>query len=85
MTARFRSDTFFRVAILPSNLQVTLDHLRSSAKALPTGQCAKFVRLALQAGGFKLVHQPISAKDYGPTLAAAGFVAHDLSDDVLTG
>ncbi|HEY1057755.1 MAG TPA: hypothetical protein VGE55_03375 [Limnobacter sp.] len=38
-----------------------------------------------KAGNFNLDHPPVSAKDYGPTLAAAGFVEHQLSGDMLVG
>lgn len=70
---------------MAASLNSTLEYLRKNAEAGSTGKCAKFIRLALQAGSFNLDHPPVSAKDYGPTLAAAGFVEHKLSGDVLVG
>jgi hypothetical protein len=37
------------------------------------GKCARFVRLALEAGGAQIAGHPASAKDWGPVLLRAGF------------
>ncbi len=42
------------------------------AEATPQGQCAKYVRKALEAGGADLSKHPYSAKDYGPFLTGQG-------------
>ena len=46
------------------------------ANALPkfgAGRCARHVRRALEAGGADCTGHPVSAKDWGPTLARIGF------------
>lgn len=48
-------------------------HLRKNAGARSKRQCARYVRLALQAGGGLIRDQPADAKDYGPTLRRMGF------------
>lgn len=53
-----------------------IEHLnQSSAGRHSTGNCAKFVRLAIAAGGGVPVMSTKHAKDYGPNLEAAGFHA----------
>ena len=47
-------------------------HLDDNAKDESQGQCAKYVREAIEAGGVQLVHHE-SAKDYGSSLTAVGF------------
>ncbi|MGZ5199719.1 MAG: CHAP domain-containing protein [Telluria sp.] len=42
--------------------------------------CAKFVRLALEAGGADTKGHPIPAKEYGPTLTRNGFRAIEVAD-----
>ncbi|GAB3461062.1 NlpC/P60 family protein [Massilia terrae] len=42
--------------------------------------CAKFVRLALEAGGADTKGHPIPAKEYGRTLTRNGFRAIDVAD-----
>lgn len=54
------------------NKQAALDQLAKQALAHSAGRCAEFVRKAVEAGGVKLVRH-VSAKDYGPSLAAVGF------------
>ena len=44
------------------------------AEPAPGGQCAKYVRRALQAGGLNLDQHPYSAKDYGPFLTGQGLL-----------
>jgi hypothetical protein len=47
-------------------------------RALPpfgNGQCAKYVRIALETAGMATGANPRSAKDYGPYLEARGFTA----------
>lgn len=48
-------------------------HLAKSAGKHSTSSCAKFVRLALKAGGVDTKGHPVSAKLYGPTLTRNGF------------
>ena len=55
------------------NINVAIDHLRSSSNATSIGLCAQFTRNAIEAGGLTLVRK-VSAKDYGESLLAAGFV-----------
>ena len=46
------------------------------ANALPPfgrGQCAKYVRLALESAGADTTGHPVNAKEYGPTLERIGF------------
>ncbi|ARF51481.1 cytoplasmic protein [Pantoea stewartii subsp. stewartii DC283] len=47
-------------------------HLRSHAFSASTGNCARAVREAIQAGGIRLTPTH-SAKDYGARLESAGF------------
>jgi hypothetical protein len=55
------------------DINATLDYLQSNAQPASTKFCARYVREALQAGKLPLSNHPLSAKDYGPTLRAAGF------------
>lgn len=48
-------------------------HLRKNAQKQSIGKCARYVRLALQAGGMAVQNQPLHAKDYGPVLRRMGF------------
>lgn len=56
------------------NMDAAIEHLRRAAKPKSIGKCAKYVRQALNVGGFK-VRPPKSAdaKDFGPSLEAVGF------------
>jgi hypothetical protein len=47
-------------------------HLKSHARATSHGQCARYTRVAIEAGGVTLVHH-VSAKDYGSSLTKVGF------------
>ena len=42
------------------------------AEAVSQGQCAQYVRRALEAGGVDLSQHPYSAKNYGPFLTGQG-------------
>jgi hypothetical protein len=55
------------------NINASLDHLQTFAQPASTGMCASYVRQAIEAGGMTL-DRHISAKDYGASLLAAGFV-----------
>jgi type VI secretion system secreted protein VgrG len=50
-------------------------YLDDNAEDASTGKCARYVRLAIEAGGIHLNNHPIYAKNYGPTLEAANFVS----------
>lgn len=54
------------------NRNLAIDHLNRNARPQSTTNCAKFVRLAIAAGGVQLTPRG-SAKDYGISLLAAGF------------
>ena len=47
--------------------------LDANAKDNSQGQCAKYVRTALEAGGADTRNRPVSAKDYGGLLERNGF------------
>ncbi len=64
------------------DIQVTLNHLRSHAKPKSQNECAKYVRRALNAGGFTVVNTE-HAKDYGAKLAASGFRPVSIWDGIL--
>jgi hypothetical protein len=42
--------------------------LRANARLVSRGQCAKYLRLALAAGGVNTQGHPSTAKSYGPLL-----------------
>lgn len=49
-------------------------HLDANAHDKSQGQCAKYVRQAIEAGGVTISQpRPLYAKDYGPKLAELGF------------
>jgi len=50
-------------------------HLNTNAHLAAGGECAKYVRRALAAGGVVIDPHPFSAKAYGPYLTRAGFSA----------
>src|SRR4051812_34906012 len=62
---------------MPWDKQKSIDHLRKEAgPRYGHENCAKSVREAIEAGGLIVpMTGPSAAKDYGPRLAAAGFVA----------
>lgn len=47
--------------------------LNRNARGKSTGYCAKYVRLALEAGGLKMLNHPSSASDYDKYLPSLGF------------
>jgi hypothetical protein len=47
--------------------------LRANARLVSRGQCAKYVRLALTAGGANTQAHPGTAKSYGPLLERNGY------------
>lgn len=60
------------------DVKKAIQWIDKNAKSASTGKCAYHVRLSLEAGGLNLSPHPRDAKDYGPTLLAAGFaVAHE--------
>lgn len=48
-------------------------HLRANAENQSQGRCARYVRLALEAGGANTAGHPLNAKDWGPVLTRNGF------------
>jgi len=57
--------------------------LDAHAHASSQGQCAKYVRLAIEAGGVTIAPpRPVYAKDYGPKLASLGFSKVEATDYV---
>jgi len=54
------------------NKYKAVEYLNQNAEPLSLGQCARYVREAIEAGGIKLVHH-VSAKDYGSSLVHHGF------------
>jgi hypothetical protein len=55
------------------NVQDMVNWLLSNAQSQSSGQCARYVRLALKAGGINTIGAPLSAGDYGPFLLQHGF------------
>ena len=55
------------------NLDAAVQHLVVNAHSQPIRRCAQYVREAIEAGGVTLVRRN-SAKDYGPSLTAVGFL-----------
>lgn len=53
--------------------------LRKNAAKAPKHKCAKYVRVALQAGGGNVKGHPVDAKNWGPTLLRMGF--HEVTVD----
>lgn len=61
-------------ASTPFKIEDAVKRLNAHAHASSQGQCAKYVRLAIEAGGVTIpAPRPTYAKDYGPKLAALGF------------
>lgn len=57
---------------MPYDAQAAADFASTHAHAHSTGNCARYVRRAIEAGGAQLTRTNF-AKDYGPALAGAGF------------
>ena len=55
------------------NIDKAVNWLDNNAKVVSQHACAKYVRLALEAGGINTNPHPVSAKDYGPFLQGWGF------------
>lgn len=55
------------------NIDAAAAFLGTNAAPRSRGLCARYVREALEAGGLVLADRPAMAKDYRPTLLAAGF------------
>jgi len=64
------------------NINAFVNELNSNAGDTSTGQCAQYVRWALQAGGIDTSGHPSAASDYGPFLQGQGF--SDVSTDNYT-
>ena len=54
--------------------KIAVRHLRSHKRGSSHGQCARYVRQAVEAGGVRLLRHT-SAKDYGSSLTRVGFVS----------
>jgi hypothetical protein len=65
---------------MPFDKEKFAAHLTTHAGTHSQSHCAKFVRLALEAGGANTAGHPIPAKDYGPTLTRNGFRAITVKD-----
>jgi hypothetical protein len=59
--------------------QKSVNELKKNAKSKSSGQCAKYTRIAIEAGGVALTRHN-SAKDYGSSLTAVGFVEIEMED-----
>jgi RHS repeat-associated protein len=59
----------------PKNFRISKAIFAMEQNAQPNslGQCAKYVRFGLEAGGVNTNGHPIAAKDYGPFLTSRGF------------
>ena len=68
------------VAAKAYDVAAAVKHLDANAHPTSQGQCAKYVREALEAGGADLTVRPLYAKDYGPKLTALGFKSVDAKD-----
>lgn len=58
---------------MPWNVNKAVQYLEAHAQPHSTGQCAHYVREAVEAGGVTLVRH-VSAKNYGSSLTAVGFL-----------
>jgi hypothetical protein len=57
------------------NILKAINKLDSNASSTPLGKCAKYVRLALEAGGTNTAGHPVAAANYGSHLTEWGFSA----------
>lgn len=55
------------------DVEKAVEYLDKHAHSNSQGQCAKYVRQAIEAGGLAIADRPLYAKDYGPALTALGF------------
>ncbi|KQV46624.1 hypothetical protein [Duganella sp. Root336D2] len=61
---------------MPLNLDQFAQHLRTNAlPGFGQGKCAKYVRMALQAGGAQISQYAPAGRDFGPVLLQLGFHA----------
>lgn len=60
------------------DLDKAVTYLQSHAAATSQGRCAEYTRKAIEAGGVTL-NRHGSAKDYGPSLKAVGFIELNFS------
>jgi hypothetical protein len=58
---------------MPWDVDKAVQYLQDKAEPNSTGSCARYVREAIEAGGLTLVRH-ISAKNYGSSLLAVGFL-----------
>ena len=59
-----------------------VEYLRDNAEEHSTGNCARYVREAIEAGGVTLIRH-VSAKNYGSSLLAVGFILIPSGPDYL--
>lgn len=59
---------------MPYSIDAAAAFLDAHAHEQSQGQCAAYVRRAIQAGGIVIDPHPYSAKDYGPFLTGNGFL-----------
>lgn len=59
--------------------QKSVKELKKNALSTSSGKCAKYTRIAIEAGGVVLTRHD-SAKDYGSSLLAVGFEEIDIKD-----
>lgn len=57
--------------------------LNRNARGKSTGYCAKYVRLAMEAGGLKLIKHPVAASDYDEYLPSLGFKKIEKDENYL--
>ena len=55
------------------NVDQAVNTLNLNARDNSVGRCARYVRIALEAGGIDTTGRPVSARDYGPHLERWGF------------
>jgi type VI secretion system secreted protein VgrG len=63
------------------DIAAAVKYLDDNKASGPTSHCARYVRLALQAGGINTAGAPVPAKDYGPFLLSQGFQAVVFKED----
>lgn len=57
------------------NIDKFATHLRRNAASVSQARCARYVRVALEAGGARTAGHPVNAKEWGPTLLRIGYRA----------
>lgn len=67
--------------IVMLNVNRFATHLRRCAVCgFGKGQCARFVRMALEEGGADTTGHPVNARDWGPLLLLIGFQPVEIAD-----